>query len=283
MERTVPSDPRATATVRLAAGEVELSLAPDDGCRLTSLRVGGLELLSDGAAPTEHDGLGDNRFGWGCFLMAPWAGRIRDGTATWSGRARTLDRHGDPHALHGLVHDAAWAQVGDSSWRTHLDATDWFAPLDVTQQVVLAADHLRLDLEVHAPDTPAPATVGWHPWFLRRLTPDGPSVHVELPAAAMLARDDAGIATTREVPVPPGPWDDAFVGVHAPVRLTWPGQLQLAIDSDAPVTVVFTEPSTVVCVEPQSGPPDEVNLPTARVVTPEAPLRLSTTWRWRTL
>jgi aldose 1-epimerase len=282
MERPVPSDPHPADAVHLAAGDVGLTLAPHDGCRLTSLRIAGMELLSDGVAPTEHDGLGDNRFGWGCFLMAPWAGRIRDGAASWAGRTRMLDRHGDPHALHGLVHDGAWTQVGDRSWRIAVGAAEWFAPLVVTQHVALAADHLRLDLEVHAPDAPTPATVGWHPWFLRRLTPGGPPVHVEVPATAMLARDDAGIATTREVPVPTGPWDDAFVGLHAPVTLTWPGQLQLAIDSDAPVTVVFTEPSTVLCVEPQSGPPDEANLPTARVVTPDAPLRLSTTWRWLT-
>jgi aldose 1-epimerase len=46
--------------------------------------------------------------------------------------------------------------------------------------------------------------------------------------------------------------------------------------------VVYTEPDHAVCVEPQSGPPDEVNI-APRLVTSEDPLRLTTSWRWRTL
>jgi aldose 1-epimerase len=275
-----PSPPPADDRTLLADGDAAITVAPADGCRFTSLRVGPYEVLSDGQAPTQHDGLGANLFGWGSFVMAPWAGRIRDGQADWDGRRLELERHGDPHALHGLVHSAPWTRVDDATWQVRISADRWFAPLLVSQTVHLAEDQLRLDLEVSAEDGAAPATVGWHPWFRRTLAEGGPPVELELPARAMYRRDADGIAVPSFASVPDGPFDDAFVDLDGPVTLTWPGQLSLAIDSDAPVTVVFTEPSTVVCVEPQSGPPDEVHHPAPRVVTRDRPLRLSTTWRW---
>lgn len=282
MDRPTPPPPTDDRTL-LTDGDAAVTVAPADGCRLTSLRVGPYELLSDGDAPTRLDGLGANDFGWGSFVMAPWAGRIRDGRASWDGRSLDLDRHGDPHALHGLVHSTPWARVDEGTWQVRVGSDRWFAPLLVTQRVSLASDHLRLDLEVEAEDGPAPATVGWHPWFRRTLRDGGRPVEVELPAGAMYRRDGAGIAVPTLEAVPDGPWDDAFVDLAGPVTLTWPDQLSLAVESDAPVTVVFTEPSTVVCVEPQSGPPDEVHHPAPRVVTPGHPLHLSTTWRWEPL
>jgi aldose 1-epimerase len=46
--------------------------------------------------------------------------------------------------------------------------------------------------------------------------------------------------------------------------------------------VVFTEPEHAVCVEPQTGPPDELNLG-PRVVSPASPLVARATWRWERL
>jgi hypothetical protein len=43
--------------------------------------------------------------------------------------------------------------------------------------------------------------------------------------------------------------------------------------------VVFTEPEHAMCVEPQSGPPDALTIE-PRIVTPEEPLVVHTTWRW---
>jgi len=44
--------------------------------------------------------------------------------------------------------------------------------------------------------------------------------------------------------------------------------------------VVFTEPEHAICVEPQSGPPDAVNLDVATVVTPGTPLVVHATFTW---
>lgn len=261
----------------LRSDALELTVDPDDGCRLSSLRFRGDEVLvTDGTRP------------WGehSFVMAPWAGRVRDGVAHWCGRELRLPPDlEEPHSLHGLVHDRAWQPAGvahesAATWVVEISDDEWFAPLRLEQTIAVDGAHVRLGLEVTAPNGPAPATVGWHPWFRRHL--DGSAVQIELDAAAMLQRDAAGIATTAQVAIPDGPVDDAFVGLAGPVRVVYPGRLEVEVDSDAPVMVVFTRNPQGICVEPQSGPPDQVNV-SPHVVTADTPLRLHSTWRFTSL
>ncbi len=254
-------------TVSFEAGNVRVEVDPGNGCRLTSLRIRGHELLrTDGYAP----------FGSGCVVMAPWAGRIRRGQARWNGRLLTLEPWLDGHAIHGSVHSIPWERIADSEWEVAVPGP-WFGQARVRHELTLHDDRLDLRLEVHADGEPVPATVGWHPWFRRNVA--GSRLHLDVPAGWMLERDPDGIASDRRVAVPPGPWDDAFGAITWPVTITWAGVVVLTLDSDAPIAVVYTEAEDAVCVEPQSGPPDEVNR-AARVVHPGDPLVLTTTWRW---
>ena len=68
-------------------------------------------------------------------------------------------------------------------------------------------------------------------------------------------------------------------------RLTWPGTLALEIESACDHWVVYDEPVEGVCVEPQTAPPDFVNLAAAAgteptVVLPGRPLTATMHWRW---
>jgi aldose 1-epimerase len=254
--------------VRLCAGDLSVTVDAEDGARLTSLRSRDDELLvTDGQRPWHTDG----------FVMAPWAGRIRDAVARWDGTERDLTVTDAPHALHGVVHDRPWTPVAASddgtsaAWRREISADEWFAPLVVTSRVSLTPDALDLELIAEAPRAPAPATIGWHPWFRRQVA--GRPLTLGLPPAACLLRDQAGIATTTRAPVPDGPLDDALVDLAGPVELRWEDHLAVTVSSDAPVTVIFTAHPQGVCVEPQSGPPNEVNTG-PRVVFPGHPLRL---------
>lgn len=254
--------------MRLRAGDLSVTVDAEDGARLTSLRSRDDELLvTDGQRPWHTDG----------FVMAPWAGRIRDAVASWGGTERTLTTTDAPHALHGVVHDRPWTPVAASddgtsaAWRREVTADEWFAPLVITSRVSLTPDALDLELIAEAPRAPAPATIGWHPWFRRQVA--GHALTLGLPPAACLLRDAAGIATTTRVPVPDGPLDDALVDLAGPVALRWEDQLAVTVTSDAPVTVVYTAHPQGVCVEPQSGPPNEVNT-APHVVSPGQPLRL---------
>jgi aldose 1-epimerase len=274
MNRTATTGESEDGPVQVQAGDAEVHIDPTAGARLTSLRVFGHEVLMTS---------GIRGFPNGSFVMAPWAGRIRDGEARWEGQRRSFPPGEDGHALHGLVKDRAWRRIGETSWSVTVDEDEWFGPLEIRQHLDLRVDSLRLDLEVlplEAETAPAPATVGWHPWFRREV--GGTEVDLELPDAWLLERDEDGIATDRRIAVPAGPWDDAFTDLAGPVSLTWPGVLALEIASEAPVTVVFTERPDAVCVEPQSGPPDEVN-GSPPPVTDEEPLHLTTTWSWRSL
>lgn len=258
-------------TLRSVGAAVEVD--PADGGRITSLSIGGIELLG---------GIGSGDFEYGSFLMAPWAGRIRDGRLSVDGHEHQLpvDRL-PPHAGLGLVLDRPWEvqHADDTHLRMRTDLGGrWPYRGYVLQDLSLEPDRLTLAAEILSVDEAFPATVGWHPWFRRHLAQGG-AAELDFAAEGMLLRDDTGIPSGEVIAVPPGPWDDCFVGVRWPVRITWPGSLTLTITSDQDHMVVFNERPEAFCVEPQSGPPDGPN--TAPVlVLPGTPLAATTTWSW---
>ena len=252
----------------LEAGAARVTVDPASGARLTSLVVEGIELLVTDGEDDLH---------WGCYPMAPFAGRVRRGRFTFEGREWELPRNLPPHAIHGTVLDAAWDDDGDGVLSTPL-VDPWPFGGRVVQRFALAADHLGLTLEVHAGDRPMPASCGWHPWWRRDLG-RGAAVEIDLAAASMYLRDDDGIPTGELVTPPSGPYDDCFTGLRRAPALRWPGALAVTIDSTCDHVVVFDQPAHAVCVEPQTGPPDALNLaPT--VVRPGEPLVATTVLRW---
>lgn len=260
-------------TVELTRGDARVRIDPDDGGRLTSLRVAGHELIG---------GIGDGVLEHGSYLMAPWAGRIRDGRLRFGDEVHQLPTpRTHPHAGHGLVLDRRWTVVRatDRVATLRIDLDDrWPFAGHLTSEIRLRENALVQTASVYAHEQPFPATLGWHPWFPRVL--GGAELQLSLAAEAMLVRDAAGIPDGRTVPVPPGPWDDCFVGVRWPVVLLWPGVLRLSIEADTDHLVVYDEKPTMVCVEPQTGPPDGPNL-APRLVTDRDPLVATTTWSWR--
>jgi aldose 1-epimerase len=266
----LPGDPD-TERLRLSAPGVEAVIDLAAGGRVASLVVEGRQLLkTEGYGP----------FGWGSFPMAPYAGRVRGGTFGFDGRTIQLPIAMPPHAIHGTVSDRPWRLVGDGTITTEL-GPDWPFAGRVVQRFELGVDHLACRLEVHA-DEPMPASIGWHPWFLRRLADVPEELRLDLDAGSMYVRDADGIATARLVAPPPGPWDDCFTDLRRPPVLRWPGFLELTIESDCEDWVIYTAPEDALCVEPQTAPPDALNGdPT--VVQPGRPLVAEMTWRWRSL
>ena len=131
-----------------------------------------------------------------------------------------------PHAIHGTVLDRPLA-TSSQTVRSRTDlGPDWPFAGRAVQRFELSADSLMCRLEVHA-DEPMPASIGWHPWFVRRLEGVPGELELDLDAGAMLVRDADGIATDRRVEPPPGPWDDCFVDLRRPPLLRWPGFLEL--------------------------------------------------------
>ena len=159
--------------------------------------------------------------------MAPFAGRVRGGRFAWGGQVHELVPNHAGHAMHGTVFDRRWllelADVGYLRLRTDLQP-GWPFPGWVVHEVALSATRLELRLEVHTAGSPFPATLGWHPWFRRRIEVGGalrgrPRRQALVPAGrrrppARLPRAAAGRSGRGTTASPPITW---------PVRLTLAG------------------------------------------------------------
>lgn len=216
--------------------------------------------------------------------MAPFAGRLSQARLEWEGEVHRLPPHAAPHAIHGTAVDAGW-DVRETTECTavlvHELAAPWPFRGRVRQELTLLDDRLETSLVVEA-DEPMPVVVGWHPWFRRRLVRGG-EVALDVAPVQMYERGEDGLPTGRLVPPPPGPYDDCFLGLAAAPRLTWPGALELVLDSPTDHWVVFTERPEAVCVEPQTGPPDAVRLGRAAVVPAGGSHELRLVLRWQRL
>jgi len=270
----------SAGTVRLTAGDAALVVAPAQGGRWTSLHVGGHELLGgaalDGVPPASLSG---------CFAMAPYAGRVRDGRFGFRGRTHTLPRTAPPNAIHGTVLDVPWTLVdaGGSACVLERDlGPDWPYAGTVRQHLELTEQGLAAELVLHAGEQ-MPATLGWHPWFPRRLATGGPVDLLAEPGRRYL-RDGGGLPTGELGDPPAPPYDDCVTGLAAPPVVRWPGALELELSSRAATCwVLYDQLPEALCVEPQTGPPDALNLGRADVVPAGGRLGLDLQLRWRQL
>jgi galactose mutarotase-like enzyme len=262
--------------VELRAGSDRLVLDPANGGRAASWVADDVELLT---------GIGDDPRLWGCYPMAPWAGRLRDNQVPTDGAVFTLPPTMDQWAIHGTVLDRPW-QVRRSDERlAELScalAGPWPWPGTVTSRWRLAPGSLTVTLRLEATATPFPASIGWHPWFRRQLPGSDPA-ELRLPDARMLQRGSDQLPTARLVEPPAGPYDDAFDLPRGVAGIRWAGRLSLRCRSDHRWFVVYDEQPDAVCLEPQTAPPDALRPDSpapAALVTPGRPLTLTTHWTW---
>lgn len=253
--------------VELEAVGARAKIAPQAGGRLASLVVDGRELL------VQPDGPDEAPIAWGCFLMAPWPGRLAGGRFSWRGRDVQLARTHGRHAIHGLVWNRAWQVVGAGTTSATLECplpAEWPMGGRVRQAFDLTADRLLMTASVTA-GAAMPVAIGWHPWFARR---DGP-VAVRVGAPDVLETRNM-IPTGALVPVGGrldlrgGPWlgrrrlDHAYVGAASPAAIEWPDvRLSIRFEPSPGVVVVHTPPRGV-CVEPQTAAPNALALPPAQ-------------------
>jgi len=250
------------------SGRARIEVDEALGGRLASFCIDGLELLV-----REHDAAAESVLHWGCYPMAPWCSRVRDGVFAFEDRCYSLPLRMPPHAIHGTVLDRTWTidarDEGGCALSIEL-GSDWPFAGHARQRVQLSEDALELTLEVHATTSPFPASLGWHPWFRRRLA-RGEAAQLEFEAASIYVRDERDLPT-GEIRTPgPGPYDDCFTGVERDPVLRWPGALELMLSSNLDHWVVYDAPAHAICVEPSSGPPDALNI-AQRIVAPGEPL-----------
>ena len=268
--------------IELAAEGGMATIDAERGGRLASLRAGEQELL---VGPSDD---ADDSIRWGCYLMAPWPGRLADARLAWHGRTTQLERTHGRHAIHGLVTRVPWrvdrADATSAELSVSLDRGGWPFGGRVRQRFHLAPGRLEMEATIVAGEQQMPAALGWHPWFLRRGDP-----------ALLVGGDDVletrgMIPTGRLVPVAgkldlrAAPrlgrrrLDDAYVGVRPPVEIAWP-DLTLRLETEPWLsTVVVYTPPHALCVEPQTAAP---NLGEGvRTLQPGESLRAALTMAW---
>ena len=114
--------------LRLIADGARLTIDTEHGGRISSLVVGGRDLIMWRRMHT---------IDWGSYPMAPFAGRLRDGRFTFEGRTYQLPITEGPNAIHGTTLDAAWTVVDDRTIAIDL-ADPWPFKGRVTQSFTLA-------------------------------------------------------------------------------------------------------------------------------------------------
>ena len=228
---------------------VRVEVDASRGGRVSQIRVRGVDLLVGPDSDTRDP------MRWGSYPMVPWAGRIRGGRFELDGTSYQLPTVSDGHAIHGVGYVSAWEIAHRTDRSVELTLS---LPSDETwpfggrsrQRITVDDDGLLLELDVTADSLPFPATIGWHPWFRK---PERLDFH----PTSMYRRVD-GIATTEQIEVQPGPWDDCFVNSEA-ITAAIAG-VAVRLTSDCTDWVVYDQPAHATCIEPQSGPPDAANI-----------------------
>ncbi len=241
------------------AARTAIVVDEDHGGRIVSASFGGHNLLH-----TQPPG---DPLAGGAYPMVPWAGRIRAGRFRFDGVEYQLPLGLPPHAIHGTGFVRAWQWQEDGSLSTEL-GSDWPFGGWVEQRFHIEEDRYTVTMTVHAAQK-MPAMVGWHPWFRRTI--GGAQAELLVAPSKMYAVDAEAIPTGALVDVSPRPWDNCFVGLAANPILRWPGLGEVELSSSLDHWVIYDEPEHAICVEPQSGAPDEFNR-RPQVITPQAPL-----------
>lgn len=116
----------------------------------------------------------------GCFALLPYSNRIGRGMLNWRGKTYALQTSpaDAPHAIHGVGWQRSWKvdrhdPHNDSpSVRLvyeHQPDGDWPFAFMATQNIRLDGTSLILGLSYcNTHDEPAPAGLGWHPYFVKR-------------------------------------------------------------------------------------------------------------------
>lgn len=261
---------------------MRLSFDPAHGGRAASWVVetahGPVELLA------RHS---DAAIDWGMYAMAPWAGRIRGNAVPTAAPGAPMPANHGGFAIHGtsLWREADVAAHGPASIAFAQDLGWWPHAGTVRTTWALGTEDgtavLDTSIVVTSDETRFPATVGWHPWFRRRIA--GATAHYDLPAREMLVRGEDALPTgeRRAFADRPGTFDDAFDVPSMRASIAWADAVRIDITSSEPWFVVFDELPDGLCIEPQSGPPDGLRAHSGwepRIVAPGAPLELRTRW-----
>jgi aldose 1-epimerase len=189
-------------TLRLAAGDAVVELAPEIGGSIASYIKAGLPVLR----PIMEDASLGAR-GQGSYPLVPFSNRIAYRRFTWDGRRHELPALLGGHAIHGVGWQAKWeVTASDATTATmalhHAAGPLWPFAFETTQSFWLLPDSLEITMAItNRHGAPAPVGFGLHPFF-----PRTPSMRLQFHASHVWHNDEPEkIPVYRSVPDPA--WD----------------------------------------------------------------------------
>lgn len=250
-------DTTIATSLELTAGALRLALRPDLGGSIAGLWLGDTPVLRS----TEPASLERARLA-GCYPMVPYSNRIGYRRFRWHGQDFTTApnvEEATPHSMHGVGWIRPWTVLSSSATEAelgleHAPDAHWPFAFEVRQRFVLTPEQLTVSMQLtNRHDGPAPAGLGWHPYFTKR---QRSRLHIEV---SQRWENDASGLPTRKMPLPGIDGDVAHLGFDNCFE-GWPGQarlrderLSVRLSSDLPYLVVFTpDVKPYYCVEPVS-------------------------------
>ena len=205
----------------------------------------------------------------GSYPLVPFSNRVAQATLLWQGTQHPLVRNNgaEPHAIHGVGWQRPWEVLeSDESFAMlayeHPADASWPFAFDSSQTLRLRANALEFTLSLtnQSPD-PAPAGLGWHPYFVKRTRS-----HVSFEATGRWEMGDDKLPTHREAATGLDV-DCAFLDVDHCFD-GWTGTVHLrdellhvTVTSNLSRLVVFTNDTRdFVAIEPVSHVNNAVNL-----------------------
>lgn len=259
----------------LKTAKARLTIDETMGGRANSWQIEDLQILK----PTT-----DQAVVGGWYAMAPWAGRITENQISFNNKNYPQKINLDEWAIHGTVFDSPGEVINQGSnylQVRHLMTAEWLAPGEIIQEWKLDDNYLFTAIEIRTFKEEFPASCGWHPWFLRKLNRGEPAVY-SIAATNKYQRGADYLPTGKLIDIGVGPFDDAFTVPSGKAQIIWPQALEIQIETNCPVFVLYDLPEDSFCIEPSSGYPDQINRKPI-VVSQENPLRIESTWRAKLL
>ncbi len=197
-------------SIHAQIGDLAISLVPQAGCNVSSIRFRGTELLRQ--APFVADLPG---FRYGVPVLYPTPGRVSEGRFTHEGKTYTLPADDELGVLHGIACRSPWTlkesmvRSGESAsircelvFRPGSDHFDAF-PLPHTLELcmTLTANAVRWDYRVtnESSGGTLPFGFGLHPWFLYQGDRESTWLFLEASEQEVL---NEGFGTGQRKPIP---------------------------------------------------------------------------------
>lgn len=185
-----------TEPITLSSTSLRCEIKPELGGCIAGLWLGDIPVLRS----TPASALVSVRLA-GSYPLVPFSNRVGHATLKWQGTSHPLVQNNgpEPHAIHGLGWQRPW-QVLDQDDQLlmlaceHRADVSWPFAFDASQTFRLSGNTLELTLSMtNQASTPAPAGLGWHPYFVKRSRS-----HIAFEAAGRWEMSDEKLPTHRQ-------------------------------------------------------------------------------------